>query len=60
MYEYKYASVERDGWIFAGFEKYQELIDKAAAMGWRYVSWIPVEYTNGALTKIDLVFEREI
>lgn len=60
MYEYKYASVQREGWLFSGFESYQEMIDKGAALGWRYVGWVPVEYTNGALTRIDLVFEREV
>ncbi len=60
MYEYKYVSVDREGWIFSGFQSYQEAINKAAAEGWRYTGWVPVDITNGAMTRIDLVFEREI
>ena len=60
MYEYKYVPVQREGWIFSGFESYRETIDAGAAKGWRYVGWVPVDITNGALTQIDLVFEREV
>ncbi len=28
MYEYKYVPVEREGWIFAGFQGYREVIDR--------------------------------
>lgn len=60
MYEYKYVSVEREGWIFAGFESYREVIGQEAARGWRYTGWVPVDVTNGMLTRIDLIFEREV
>ena len=60
MYEYKYVSVERDGWIFSGFQSCQEAIDKEAAQGWRYAGWVPGDITNGMMTRIDLVFEREV
>ncbi|MDE6922447.1 MAG: DUF4177 domain-containing protein [Oscillospiraceae bacterium] len=60
MYEYKYVSVEREGWIFAGFQGYREVIDREAADGWRFVSWMPLDVTSGAMTKIDLIFEREV
>ena len=33
MYEYKYVPVEREGWIFAGFQGYREVIDREAADG---------------------------
>ena len=59
MYEYKYVSVDRKGWIFSGFQGYREIIDQAAAQGWRYTGWVPLDITNGALTQIDLIFERE-
>ena len=59
MYEYKYVSVDREGWIFSGFQSYRDAIDKEAAEGWRYTGWVPVDITNGAMTRIDLVFERE-
>lgn len=59
MYEYKYVPVEREGWIFAEFPNYRETIDREAAQGWRYAGWMPVDVTSGAMTKIDLIFERE-
>ena len=33
MHEYKYVTVEREGWIFAGFQGYREVIDRQAADG---------------------------
>ena len=60
MYQYKYVSVDREGWIFSGFQGYQEVIDSHAAEGWRYVGWVPVEITSGAMTRMDLIFEREV
>ena len=60
MYQYKYVPVEREGWIFSGFQGYQEVIDSQAAGGWRYVGWVPVEITSGAMTRMDLIFEREV
>ena len=60
MYEYKYVPVDREGWIFSGFHGYQEIIDSHAADGWRYTGWIPVEITSGAMTRLDLIFEREV
>ncbi len=59
MYEYKYVPVEREGWIFAGFQGYREVIDREAD-GWRFVNWMPLDVTNGAMTRIDLIFEREL
>ena len=59
VYEYKYVPVEREGWIFAGFQNYREVIDREAAQGWRFVGWMPLDVTNGVMTRIDLIFERE-
>ena len=52
--------MEREGWIFAGFQGYREVIDREAADGWRFVNWMPLDVTNGAMTRIDLIFEREL
>ena len=60
MYQYKYVPVDREGWIFSGFQGYQAAINQEAAQGWRYVGWVPVDITSGAMTRIDLVFEREV
>ena len=60
MYQYKYVPVDREGWIFSGFQGYQEVIGSHAADGWRYVGWVPVEITSGAMTRMDLIFEREV
>ena len=46
MYEYKYVPVEREGWIFAGFQGYREVIDREAADGWRFVNWMPLDVTS--------------
>lgn len=59
MYEYKYVPVEREGWIFSGFDSYRDVIEEESAKGWRYTGWFPVEITNGALTRVELIFERE-
>ena len=60
MDQYKYVPVDREGWIFSGFQGHQEAISREAAQGWRYVGWVPVEITSGAMTRMDLVFEREV
>ena len=33
MHEYKYVTVEREGWIFAGFQGYREVIDRPPMAG---------------------------
>lgn len=60
MYEYSYASVKVGGTLGAK-EEHREIIDRAAAQGWRYVGYVPTRVVGyGALDKIDLIFEREI
>ena len=61
MYEYKYVPVQREGWIFSGFDSYRETIDAEAAKGWRYVGYMPTRFSgHGVMTEIDLIFEREV
>ena len=60
MYEYKYVSVDREGWVFSGFQGCREIIDSHAAEGWRYVGYVPVKIDgHGVPIAIDLIFERE-
>ena len=40
--------------------EYQNIIDRAAAEGWRYVGFLPVSQSaNGAILEYDLIFEQE-
>lgn len=40
--------------------EYQNIIDRAAAEGWRYVGFLPVSQTAyGAILEYDLIFEQE-
>ena len=40
--------------------EYQNIIDRAAAEGWRYVGFIPKrQRAGGYMETIDLVFERQ-
>lgn len=40
--------------------EYQNIIDRAAAEGWRYVGFLPVQQTlYGAILEYDLIFEQE-
>ena len=61
MYEYKYVILQgKSGFALLRFEEHRTCIDRCAAQGWRYVGWVPVDITSGAMTRMDLVFEREI
>ena len=40
--------------------EYQNIIDRAAEEGWRYVGFLPVSQTAyGAILEYDLIFEQE-
>lgn len=40
--------------------QHREIIDQYAAQGWRYVGYIPTQFTsNGGTKAIELIFERE-
>ena len=47
MYEYKYVPVEREGWIFAGFQGYREVIDRELR-----ANILPLNYTPSPTIKL--------
>lgn len=60
MYEYQYVSVESTGLCNIRLDEYRGVIGRYAAQGWRYAGFLPVLTTgHGAITKIDLIFEKE-
>ncbi len=60
MKHYEYLSIRSDKWIGAKFENHRVIIDEYAAMGYRYVGWIPTEISDGGIVKaMDLIFERD-
>lgn len=61
MREYKYCTVTGGGVMTTKYQEHREIIDRHAAEGWRYVGWVPTcIVSHGAVTQLDLIFEREI
>ena len=66
-YEYEFERMEltAGGYsLFGGvgihLEGHQEVILRRGREGWRYVGYIPTEFTsNGGTKAIELIFERE-
>ena len=62
MYEYQYIVLDTGGGIFMNNceGKHREIIEEEAARGWRYVGYVPMEFSGrGGISSIDLIFERE-
>ena len=62
MYRYEYETIHVGGgfWIDNSGCKHREVIDQRARNGWRYVGYVPTEFTSGGSTRwLDLIFERE-
>ena len=62
MYRYEYGPLFTGGGFFANNSdcQHREIIDQYAAQGWRYVGYIPTQFTsNGGTKAIELIFERE-
>ncbi len=62
MYRYEYVPLKIGGSFLMGNRDYahRTVIGKYAAQGWRYVGYVPSEFTgNGGTREIDLIFERE-
>ncbi len=61
MYEYKYVTLDTGGGFWFGNRDagHQHIIDEHAALGWRYVGFIPLTFTgHGGISSMDLIFER--
>ena len=67
MYKYEYEKVVSNfkGWgAFNGniynIDEYQEIINKRAESGWRYVGYIPTKQRGtGHIEEFDLIFEKK-
>ena len=60
VYQYQYIYCEMNR-LFSDATDYREVIDKMAAEGWRFVTFIPSDANaNGVIKGGDLIFEREI
>ena len=60
MYQYQYIYCEMNR-LFSDATDSREAIDKMAAEGWRFVTFIPSDTNaNGVIKGGDLIFEREI
>lgn len=63
MFEYKYVTIQTGGgfWNSNINANHREIIDREAHGGWRYVGFVPLEFTShGGISSMDLIFERTI
>ena len=60
MLEYEFETVSADrGFVVGKTIGHRETILRRTKDGWHYAGWIPSQQVNGAVTEIDLIFERE-
>ncbi len=62
MYKYQYINCHTGGgrWLNNLPAFHRELIDREARDGWRYVGFVPTDFTRlGGIKAVDLIFERE-
>lgn len=60
MLEYEFERVSACRGVFVGKSlDHREVILRRAEAGWRYAGWVPASQTNGFISEIDLIFERE-
>ena len=61
MLEYAFETIATNRGFFVGKTLgHQEIIRERARQGWRYTGWVPAKQgPYGAITEIDLIFERE-
>lgn len=60
MLEYEFETIAANRGFFVGkTTAHRETIVRRAKDGWRYAGWIPSQQVDGAVTEIDLIFERE-
>ena len=60
MLEYEFERIAVSKGVFVGKSTdHQDAIRSWAEAGWRYAGWVPATQSNGFITTIDLIFERE-
>ncbi len=61
MKKYEYVNIKVGRFWSAGTEEHREIIDRYAAMGFRYVGYVPTSMDSyGRIVKMDLVFEKDV
>lgn len=68
MYKYEYEKIKSGlkgfGALYGNIyttNNYQELIEKRASDGWRYVGYIPTKQRGtGHIQEFDLIFEKKV
>ena len=60
MYTYEYERICLTGVFKLTSKDHKSVIAHRAEDGWRYVGFIPVEWTSGVLEETDLIFEKEL
>lgn len=61
MKRYEYEEVVMNGLFGSHTVAHQNVINRRAAEGWRYVGYIPLEENGHGVTQaIDLIFEKDV
>lgn len=60
MYTYEYEHIHFTGIMKLRSKDHEDVIDRRAKNGWRYVGFIPAVKSSGFLEEIDLIFEKEL
>lgn len=60
MYTYEYERIRFTGIMKLRSEDHEDMINRRAENGWRYVGFIPAVLSRGFLEEIDLIFEKEL
>ena len=60
MKKYEFVTIKSSKVVGAKFDEHRKIIAEHAAMGYRYVGFIPTELSDaGKIKAMDLVFETE-
>ena len=60
MVKYEYVTIHVAQFVGAKCEGHREIIDRYAAMGYRYAGLVPTKISDyGKFKDIDLIFEKE-
>ena len=61
MKKYTYVTLETTTFLNFEIDGHREIIDQYAKMGYRYVGFIPINFSgHGVIRQIDLIFETDV